>query len=275
MSELQVLVASMHQRDMSLAEKMNIRCDAVLANQADAEEIYMKQTSWGTVKMITTATRGVGLNRNIALLAADADYLLFADDDMVYKDDMPETVVSAFRENPDADILIFGIDILKDGKITERRQLKKGRLHLWNSMRFGMVRIAARRNAVIAGNITFHQCFGGGCAFSAGEDSLFLKACFDSGLHVYSHDYVLGTCCKDTSSWFTGCDEKYFYDKGVLMRLLFPKNPYLMALYFGIRHKRQTDIQVLKRVRLMFEGVNGGKNLRPYHDRNEENNYCQ
>ena len=35
MSELQVLVATMHQRDFSLVEKMNIRCDAVIANQAD------------------------------------------------------------------------------------------------------------------------------------------------------------------------------------------------------------------------------------------------
>ena len=39
MKKLQVLVATMHQKDLSLVEKMNIRCDAVIANQADKNEI--------------------------------------------------------------------------------------------------------------------------------------------------------------------------------------------------------------------------------------------
>ena len=75
----------MNQADLSIAEKMNIRCDAVIANQADREEITNKETDYGVVKMVTTPTRGVGLNRNIALLAADADVLLMADDDVVYQ----------------------------------------------------------------------------------------------------------------------------------------------------------------------------------------------
>jgi len=92
MSSIQVLVAAMHQKDVSLAEKMNIRCAAVIANQADREEITESETENGTVKLITTKTRGVGLNRNIALLAAEADVLLFSDDDVVYNDDMPQKV---------------------------------------------------------------------------------------------------------------------------------------------------------------------------------------
>ncbi len=265
MSELQILVATMHREDVSLLEKMNIRCDAVVANQSNRTGFLEEQTPYGRVKMITTPTRGVGLNRNIALLAADAEFLLFADDDMAYCDDMPEAVISAFREMPDADVLIFGIDILKNGQITERRHLRTRRVHIWNAMRFGTVRIAVRRKALLAHAITFHQCFGGGCIYSAGEDSLFLKRCFEAGLRIYTHEYVLGTCCKDTSTWFTGCDEKYFYDKGALMRHLFPRIPYLMALYFGLRFKRQTDIGAMGRLKLMFAGVRGGKTMRPYH----------
>ena len=33
MARLQVLVATTHQKDLSVVEKMNIRCDAVVANQ--------------------------------------------------------------------------------------------------------------------------------------------------------------------------------------------------------------------------------------------------
>lgn len=264
MKKMQVLVATMHQNDVSLAEKMNIRSSAVIANQADREEIVSCETEFGNIKMITTATRGVGLNRNIALMAADAEILLFSDDDVVYNDDVAENVTAAFETLPQADVIVFGMDIVKNGKITERRHLKRGRLKVWNSMRFGTYTVAVRRSSVIKKNVTFNQCFGGGCPFSAGEDTLFLKSCFDAGLKVYSYDYVLGTCSKDSSSWFAGYNEKYFYDKGVLVRNLFPKTAYVMALYFGIRFKRKTDLGVFKRLKYIYTGVRKGKKMIPY-----------
>ena len=264
MAKLQVLVATMHRKDLSLAEKMNIRCGAVIANQADREEITNTKTEYGTVKMITTSTRGVGLNRNIALMAADADVLLFADDDVTYKDDMPKKVTEAFERLPDADVIIFGMDMVKDGVVVEKRETGIRRLSVCNSMRFGTYRIAVRRKALLDNNITFHQRFGGGCEFGSGEDTLFLKSCFDRGLAVYSYNYNLGTCCKDSSTWFVGGDEKYFYDKGVLISKLFPEATWLMVLYFGIRFKRPTDIGVFKRLRLMYAGAKGGKTMKPY-----------
>lgn len=264
MTELQVLLATMHQEDLSIAEKMNIRCAAVIANQTDRDEIRTEASPFGPRKLICTATRGVGLNRNIALLAADSELVLFSDDDVVYNDDMPQAVIAAFRKNPKADVLIFGMDIVKNGVVTEKRHLPNKRRRFWNSMRFGTYTIAARRAALIRGNITFHQSFGGGCPFSAGEDTLFLKACFDAGLRVYSHEYVLGTCCKDTSSWFVGYNEKYFYDKGVLVRHLFPKTAWLMGLYFGARFKRRTDVPMLRRIRLVYRGIRRGRDMIPY-----------
>ena len=260
MEKLQVLLATMHQKDLSIAREMNLRCSAVIANQADREETLCRDG----IKMITTATRGVGLNRNIALLAADGDIVLFADDDVVYRDDMEEAVLAAFRENPKADVLIFGMDMMKDGKITERRQEKKRRLRVWNAMRFGTYRIAARRSALLRENIFFHQQFGGGCPFSAGEDSLFLKSCFDRGLKVHAHDYVLGVCRKDSSSWFVGYNEKYFYDKGVLVRRLFPRLHPVMGAYFALRFKRKTDIGPGKRLKLVYAGIRGGKSMTTY-----------
>lgn len=260
METLQVLLATMNQKDLSVAEAMNLRCGAVIANQADREETLCQ----GELKMITTATRGVGLNRNIALLAADSDIVLFSDDDVVYNDGMEEAVLTAFRENPKADVLIFGMDMVKDGKVTERRHEKKRRLHFWNAMRFGTYRIAARRGALLRENIFFHQQFGGGCPFSAGEDSLFLKTCFDRGLKVYAHDYVLGRCCKDSSSWFVGYNEKYFYDKGVLVRRLFPRLYGVMGVYFALHFKRKTDIGPGKRLKLVYAGIRSGKTMKNY-----------
>ena len=267
MKKLQILVAAMHQTELSLAEKMNIRCSAIIANQADREETVNAQTEYGSLKIITTPTRGVGLNRNIALMAADADILMFADDDVVYNDDMVENVLAAFEALPQADVIVFGMDIVKNGKVTEKRHLKRERRRVWNSMRFGTYTMAVRRSSIVNKNITFNQCFGGGCPFSAGEDTLFLKSCFDAGLKVYSYDYVLGTCCKDASSWFVGYNEKYFYDRGVLVRNLFPKTAYIMAIYFGVRFKRRTELNAFKRLKYIYSGVRGGKKMIPYSER--------
>ena len=266
---VQVLVATMHQTDMSLAERMNIRCDAVIANQADREEFVREDTPHGHRCMITTTTRGVGLNRNMALLMADADILLLADDDVTYNDDMPTAVAAAFEAMPAADVIVFGMDIVKNGNVTPRREKTVHRLRVHNAMRFGTYRIAVRRRALLQHNITFHQSFGGGCPFSAGEDSLFLKSCFDNGLRVYAHTYTLGRCSKDTSSWFRGCDDKYFYDKGVLVRHLFPRTAYLMALYFGICFKLETECNVWQRLRWIYKGIRGGRRMIPYAE------YCK
>ena len=262
MRKLQVLVATMGQSDLSLVEKMHITCDAIFANQADREQILVGDG----VKMITTSTRGVGLNRNIALLASDAELLLFADDDMLYYDGMPQSVIRAFEENPKADVIVFGIDITRNGVVTEKRRVRNGRLRVHNSMRYGMVRIAARRDRLLRANLSFNQNFGGGCPFSAGEDSLFLKACFDAGLKVYGCETVLGMCAKDSSTWFAGYNEKYFYDKGVLLRYLFPRVPRLVALYFGIRFKRETNLSPWQRLKYMFAGLKGGKTMMTYKE---------
>jgi hypothetical protein len=95
---------------------------------------------------------------------------------------------------------------------------------------------------------------------------LFIKSCFDNGLKVYSNSYVLGSCCKDSSTWFIGYNEKYFYDKGVLVRYLFPRFAYLFAMYFAVNFKRITEIGVFRRIKLVYSGVRGGKTLKPYKE---------
>ena len=263
---LQVLAVTMHREDVSIAEQMNIRCDAVVANQADREETVIRDTDYGQWKMITTTTRGVGRNRNVALEAADGDVLLLSDDDLTYEDDMPTRVRQAFEELPQADVILFGLNMVRDGQVFETRCEPIRRVRIWNAMRYGTCRIAIRREALERTGIRFHESFGGGCPFSAGEDSLFVKSCLDHGLRLYTYPYVLGGCRKDESSWFVGYNEKYFYDKGVLVRHLFPRTAYVMALYFGACFKRETELGLWQRLRLVYAGVRGGKTLTPYSE---------
>ena len=262
--DLQVLVASMNQQDFSLVDEMNIQTDAIIANQTAQNGFDKKVYDFGQVMMISTQTRGVGLNRNVALLASEADILLFSDDDMCYYDGALTGVKKAFSRNPSADVIIFSVDITQNGQIVERRYGRNRRAHIWNTMKFGTYAIAIRRKSLIKANLKFHESFGGGCPFSCGEDSLFIKTCFDRSLKVYTNEYVLGSRSKDSSSWFSGYTKKYVYDKGVLLSFLFPRLKYLLAVYYSYRLKNKASFSFEKTMKLMITGIKNAGNMETY-----------
>ena len=84
MPSVEVLCATMHQKDFSKIDAMNIQSNVVYANQSDDTRYDEMTFGENQAKMITTATRGVGINRNLSLLYSSGDYLLISDDDLTY-----------------------------------------------------------------------------------------------------------------------------------------------------------------------------------------------
>lgn len=272
MSKLQVLVATMHQTDFSLVEKMNIHANVIIANQADEESVREMQFEGFTAKMITTKTRGVGINRNIALQAADAEIVLFADDDIVYRDDAFQQIEGAFCDLPKADLITFSADFTKNGKVYLQRRNPTKQCRVWNSMQFGAAFLAARRQTIAEKRLEFSTLFGGGCIYGSGEDSLFLRDCLKHGLRLYSHDFVIGSCAKDESTWFTGYNEKFFYDKGAWLAAAFPKSHFLLKWYFLLRHKHVTELSLSEMRHQMNRGIRGYRTRIPYSEKSIEDN---
>ncbi len=237
---LEVVVATMHQKDLSLYEKMNIKTDFTVANQCGKNETIVARINENNVKMISTDTVGVGINRNIGLLAATGDILLLSDDDVVYNDDYANKVLAAFENNPKADVIIFGMKITKNGKVHRIKQTKNQRLHTYNAMKYGACSIAIRRSALLSSRVSFSHLFGGGCKYSSGEDSLFILDCLRSGLKLYGNEYCLGLCAQDTSSWFNGYSDKYYYDKGAWFKAAYPRAFFLYKTLFCLRTAKKT-----------------------------------
>ena len=260
----EVLVATMHQADTSLIKKMNIQSDVVIANQADGYSFQQTINGDKSVKMITTPSRGVGLNRNLALLMATADILLFADDDVVYADGYAQSIKNAFLEIPDADVIIFGMELTKNGAVFKTVKNPIRRVHPVNSMKYGTCVMAVRRNSIQKANICFSTLFGGGCRYGSGEDSLFLLECFRKKLRVYTHSYVLGKCAKDESSWFQGYNEKYFYDKGAWLECAFPKSKHILKYYFWWRFRSFSNMPDRSIIRQMEAGMQGYRLGQPF-----------
>ena len=255
MSRFEILCVTMHQKDFSKIEQMNINSDVVFANQADTTSMDELEFNGHRARMITTDTRGVGVNRNLALTYAQGEICLFADDDVTYDDDMEERVLKEFDAHPDADVIIFHFDTDSDRKQVKYPKTKKcGR---FCRMPWGGVRIAVRLDSIRKANVWFTTLFGGGCIFPSGEDSMWLTEARKKGLTFYVSKETIGKLDFESSTWFTGFDEKMYYGKGAFYQATHPATKLLWMTYFALRTKRMSKLSVKEMFKLMRYGVNG------------------
>lgn len=253
MRKVEVLCVTMHQTDFSKIKEMNIQSDVVFANQAD-RYMYDEFTFDGhTARMITTSQRGVGKNRNTALLHAKGDICLFSDDDVCYADGYAPKVLAAFDEVPDADVLIF--NLTSKSKRTQKQNNRIKKCRKWNVLGYGTYRIAIKLDAVQRANIWFTQLFGGGCKYPSGEDSIWLLDALRKGLHLYTYPLVIGEVKQEDSTWFEGFNEEYFFGRGALVQAALPKLKYLMFLYYLIRFRHLAKVPATEMMRLMYAGA--------------------
>lgn len=250
---VEILMSTMNQTDLSLVDRAKINTDAVIINQTDHYAYHRMDDSENKIEMYNLAERGIGKSRNKALMASEADICLLADDDVTYKEDYAEKIVTEFKNYPEADIIIFDYDILeKEGYRSYQNQNKK--LNPFNFMKHGGPKIAFRRESILRKNIFFSLLFGGGARYGSGEDTLFLKEAMDAGLKLYESAENIGEIDNRESSWFSGYNEKYFYDKGALYKALHPRIWPLMCLQHILRHHRQ-DGQMTQHLQQMFQGA--------------------
>ena len=248
----------MHQTDFSKIKSMNIHSNVVFANQAGKnsfDEIYF---DGHYAKMITTATRGVGLNRNITLLNASAEICLFADDDVVYFNDVEEKVVAEFERHPDADVIVFNFET-DDVNRKQKKYTKTKKCSKFCRMPWGSIRIAFRLSSLRKANVWFSTLFGGGCVFPMGEDSMWLNDMKHKGMCFYVSKEIIGTVSFAQSTWFTGHDEKYFFGRGAYLNAVHPKTFFIWLIYTIIRTSKMDSFPVCKKIIWMFRGRQGHK----------------
>ncbi len=265
MSRFEILCVTMHQTDFSKIEQMNIHSDVVFANQSN--ETSYKEIGFEnhTAKMITTATRGVGKNRNTALTYASGDICLFADDDVVYDDDAEQRILAEFDAHPKADVIIFHFDTDSDKR--KQRSYPKTRKHgRFEKKPWATFRVAFRLNSARKANLWFTTLFGGGCIFPSGEDSMWITEAKKAGLVFYVSKETVGKVSFEESTWFTGYDEKFFYGKGAFYEAVHKKSIWLWMLYFAVRTKGMCKMGFGEKIKWMKAGRKGYRNLKPYTD---------
>lgn len=255
--KVQVLLATMYQTNHGLIEKMNITTEAIVCNQCNYNGFEEFTHDDNKILWYSFNERGVGLNRNNALMRATGEICLFADDDMVYVDNYAAIINKAFSDYPSADIIVFN---LTEPLVTRKLIKKAGRVSRFNFLRYGTARIAVRMSSIRNNGIYFNQCFGGGTEHCHGEDSLFLSSCLDKGLKIYAcPEYIAELTVERESSWNKGYDDKYLCDQGSLYRTISRHWWKLLCFQDAVRRRKSYPVGWYSAYRIMCGKITGGQ----------------
>lgn len=245
--KIQIIVTTMHQTDFSILEKMNISTDVIVANQADRNAFDTKELAHGKALMVTTATRGLSKNRNIGLefVDKDTDFVMFADDDLVFEDGYFDMVKAEIGKHPEADAIKFNLfNISKTRKIAMKDITEWKRATRRSLSSSGVWGAVIRKNCLDKYNVRFSEYFGTGTANYCGEDTIFFQNLLSKGVRVYMSPVTVSGIDQTESTWFEGFTEKYFTVAGKVLAAIFPAGAKLLALRSAYRFNKRKDVSL-------------------------------
>lgn len=253
--KIEVLVTTMHATGFEKFYEMNIQTDVVIANQADRCEYQETEINGCRVRMITTNTRGVSINRNIAMSYATADYIMFADDDMVFVDGYKDLIEKEFLENCEA--ICFYSQSLNDSRLGRTRPIKRTRATARNIMSGGVWAVVVRRKFLLKHHMLFAIGYGPGTDRSMGEDSIFLKTLAQTTKKFYKSPTLVAYIKQEDSSWFDGYTDRYLENLGYLHGKIYGKLAYLSLVRRAYKLSKRNDVteSFLILLRQMYRGL--------------------
>jgi glycosyltransferase involved in cell wall biosynthesis len=256
--KFQILLSTMNKDSLDFINTMRINSNAIIINQTNKFDYSSSKYKDSKIQFISMPEIGVGLSRNTALMRASAEICLFADDDVVYESGYEKKVIDAFQNNPKADMIIFNLPS-KNPDRPEYLIKNNKKVRWYSSLRYGSFRIAIRLQSQREAGVYFSLLFGGGTKYSAGEDSLFVYQCIKNGLRAYACPEIIGYVTQETSTWFNGYTDKFFYDKGAFYACLSPIFGRVFATQYILRKYKSfnTNKSILALLRLVNEGAKG------------------
>ena len=259
--KLCVLVTTMHASDdLRLYHSMNLRSDAVIANQCDFDACCVKECNGRKVQVISTKTKGLSRNRNIALAHSpqDADLFLFSDDDLVFNEGYEKLIFDEFEKHPYAEAIKFNIhDLSEKRKISMKRIERFEKCTRRNMSSSGVCGLAIRKCVLKRNNLHFNEFFGSGTDNYCGEDTIFIQEMISKKIRFYRSPADIAGINQKESSWFKGYDDKYFRVAGMVLATCFPTVCRIIAIRSAFKFSRNKKCRMgfSKVLKCYFDGI--------------------
>ena len=261
--KLETLVTTMHQTGFDIYTRMNLQTDAVIANQTDQNSYAEARINGHSVKMVSTDTRGLSRNRNLALAHASqcADYVLFTDDDLVFADGYERMIEEEFERHPEAEAIRFNIHEMPSSRRLGMRRIERfERATRRNMSASGVWGVVVKNEILKKHSLRFHENFGAGTVNYCGEDTIFLMQMIDKKVKFYRSPVDIAGIAQMESSWYRGANEKYFTVAGAVLAEAYPKSAYLLAIRsaFRARRRKRGKLSLWRMLVCYFRGIRMG-----------------
>lgn len=255
--KLEVLISAMHLRDFSIVEKSNVKSDVLIINQTNHDGYDECVINGHRARMISTTQRGLSCSRNMALIHANGDICLIADDDEVFDDDYENTILKAFERLSDATIIAFNVKCSSKSRDINSNSIGKERRTLFYKT-YPSVALAFRRENIIKFKVYFDVRLGAGSGvISAGEETEWQFYAQNKGLKRYECPGVISTLRLSTSQWFKGYNQRFFYDIGANLAINYPCLKHILKFYYLWRLRNECELSFCKKIQCMNMGMKG------------------
>ena len=187
------------------------------------------------VRVIQLSSYGVAKSRNEALRNARGEYLIFADDDIVF---FETGLAAAVKQLDDSPHTAFLLGATVDESLQPRKQypVKTTRLTRFNSAKAAtyemIVRVAASREA----NVWFDENFGAGALNYLGDEYIFIADLIKQNLRCEFAPIVLAQHPADSSGSGWGTERDVTARSKVFTRVFGEPLATLVRTAFGVKH---------------------------------------
>lgn len=258
-----VTTCSLNRNQISdLIKKTRIKGSIIVGNQLmEKDSEYLIQDESFTALVLNMSSKGVSKNRNTLLKKANAKFITFIDDDMVYIEDAQEKIESF--------LLTFNghcarFNVYKADEPIKQQLFKKEKRFTKNNMKsVGVWGEFFDRIFLLSNSIYFREEIGPGSVYNHGEDAIFNLDYSEYGT-IRQFTTLAFMIEQATSTWHgENRDLKHeLISHGYVYWIIYKRNAKLCSFLFLITHKKcyPKGSSVFMMYKWMKIGINRAKN---------------
>jgi glycosyltransferase involved in cell wall biosynthesis len=226
----------------------------LIINQTKVNKDLVSQ--FPNVKIINSYEIGLSKSRNTGLKNATGKIVLFADDDVVFKENFDGKLVQAYNKYPDSVVIVFEIENEQGGKYRKYPTKEMPLTSYFQFFNCLSIEISVNKKVFDKLNASFDANFGLGSEFQMGEEAIFLIDLYrkNKQIHFYPEAIVVHP--------LMSTDDKLdfvmrYYIQGAFLTRVFDFGFYFqlaMKLFFDIKQKRIRFKQVPPAMSKALEG---------------------
>ena len=182
------------------------------------------------IKRVELQSRGVAKSRNAVIDNTKTKYLLFGDDDIVFKEESINAAIEYLEANADTSILLMqAVD--GSGDLRKRYPKNAHSLKVTNSAKAATYEMIIRVADIKAAGIRFDENFGAGAENYLGDEYIFIADALRAGLKGSFIPIVIAVHPTESSGSFRSTKEDAIVRSRIFSRVFGIWAPIMRALF--------------------------------------------